>query len=219
MFELDLDGVQEMKVDDPNEVTLDIDPLPFIVPPPPAGNSSNMVFHQTGDDDIDLLIHNKAEALYKQAIDTWTDDVYAYGETIKKYKEMGRVLPIPEYPAHPPPYESYDDHVMQTYERGMKEFKRIQGSPKGKETQPIAVAAKAKRVPTQAVASIKAKQSPKNTDVIDSPSNHPLKKTLMADIKAATAKAVNARKDPIVDGATKSKSPPLPGTHVAKGRI
>jgi hypothetical protein len=43
MFELDLDGVEEMK--------------------PPACNSSKMVFHKSGDDDIDLLIHNKAEAL------------------------------------------------------------------------------------------------------------------------------------------------------------
>jgi hypothetical protein len=43
IFELDLDGLEEMKVDDPNEVTLDIGPITFIIPPPPACNSSKIV--------------------------------------------------------------------------------------------------------------------------------------------------------------------------------
>jgi hypothetical protein len=111
---------------------------------------------------------------------------------------MGRVLPIPEYPAHPPQYEAYANHVKETYERGIKEFEGIQVTPKDKEKQRIAVAAKGtKGMPTQAVAVVK---SP--------PAEHPLKPTLLADIKAATAKVVSARKAAAVSGTVNPNPPP-----------
>jgi hypothetical protein len=106
MFELDLDGLEDVTMEDPNLVTLAIAPIPFVVPPLPLCNSSKMGYHRSCNHDVDLLIHSKAEALYKDSIHTWTDDMHAYSRTIENFKSMGRVLPIPEYPAHPPPYET-----------------------------------------------------------------------------------------------------------------
>jgi hypothetical protein len=62
-------------------------------------------------------------------------------------------------------------------------------------------------MPTQALAVIRAKQGPSNTVVIDPSADHPLKPTLLADIKAATAKDVNARKTAAAGGAVKPKPP------------
>jgi hypothetical protein len=64
--------------------------------------------------------HRTAETLYKEAINVWTNDVFAYHEMQKNYITTGRALPISEYPAHPPPYKTYANHDRETYERGME---------------------------------------------------------------------------------------------------
>jgi hypothetical protein len=53
---------------------------------------------------------------------------------------MGRVLPVPEYPAHPPPYETYAHHVKETYDRGVRDVHEMKSLLLDKKTQPIAVA-------------------------------------------------------------------------------
>jgi hypothetical protein len=198
MFELDLDGEVDTEMGDPDMVTIDIPPIPFIKPPPPSCNSSKMVFHRTGDDQTDFLIHNKAEALYKSAVMTWTDDVKQYNRKLDNFKSMGRLLPIPEYPATPPPYETFANHVKEMYDRGITEVNKIQ-APSTK-APPLEVAAKVtKRPPVQAVASLSSKpptnktstSNPSKNVVIDVPKEHPLKATLMADIKTATAAAMS----------------------------
>jgi hypothetical protein len=211
MFELDLDG-EDTFMEDPNLISLDIAPIPFVVPPPPVCNTSKMVYLRSDNPDVDLLCHNKAEALYKDAINTWTDDVKAYTRKLDNFRSMGRVLPVPEYPAHPPPYEVYAQHVKETYHRGVHDIHEMKSLLVGKTTQPIAVAAKVtKRTPAQAVASVLNTSSSTNTIVIDEPVEHPLKKTLMADIKAATAKTVlaNSRAKP-PPGVPNQKATPPP---------
>jgi hypothetical protein len=219
MFELDLAGVDDMNIDDADTFQLNIPPVPLVKPPTPLCNNIKLTFHRSGDPDVDLLIHNKAEALYKQAVAVWTDDVFAYGETIRKYKEMGRALPIPEYPAHPPPFETYANHVKETYERGIDEFNKIQVLPKDPPKPPIAVAAHVhKRVPTQAVASMQpklTKQNPSNTVEIDQSSQakrHPFMRTIMGDIKEATARSLamttGAKAEAVTKKPVGTKKPP-----------
>jgi hypothetical protein len=104
------------------------------------------------------------------------------------------------------------------YDRGITEVNKIQ-APSTK-APPLEVAAKVtKRPPLQAVASLPSKppmnkpstSKPSNTVLVDVPKEHPLKSTLMADIKTATATAVLKT--------TQVKPPYIPKEHkITRGR-